>query len=172
MKKSFVGHSGDMIELRGPNGAGKSSLLRLLAGLDDPAEGEIAIVGGFNYVGHLDAIKPVMTARENLQIWADLMRDADVGRALDAFALTPLADDLAMVLSQGQKRRLALSRLALARRAVWLLDEPTVGLDDASLSRLGELITAHRASGGVVVAATHVSLQQPGTVSIHLSSAS
>jgi heme exporter protein A len=164
----FESHQGDLIELRGPNGAGKSSLLRLLAGLDEPAHGTIRIAHGFNYVGHLDAIKPVLTIIENLKVWADLMGDADPDGALDAFGLRALRDDPAMILSQGQKRRLALSRLALAPRTVWLLDEPTVGLDTASLKQFDQLITKHRATGGIVVAATHVGLGQPNTTVITL----
>jgi heme exporter protein A len=165
---NFETYGGDCLEVRGANGAGKSSLLRLLAGLDEPAEGSVRLTEGYHYVGHLDAVKSVLTVRENLGFWARLMGTANIDAALHAFSLGSLADDPAGILSQGQKRRLALSRLLIAWQAVWLLDEPTVGLDAASLDQLRSLITAHRAKGGLVVAATHVSLELPDTKTIAL----
>jgi heme exporter protein A len=162
--RSFEGHPTDLIELRGANGSGKSSMLRLLAGLDQPAEGTINIYNGHSYIGHLDAIKPVFTVFENLSYWAELMGQANIDHALDSFSLRKLRNDPASILSQGQKRRLTLSRLALTKRAVWLLDEPTVGLDATSLAQLQNLITTHRNSGGVVVVATHTDLGLPVTL--------
>jgi heme exporter protein A len=157
-KLSFDIHRGDLFELRGPNGAGKSSLLRLLAGLGEAAEGSFDIREGFHRVGHQDGIKPALTLREHLAFWADVQNGGDVEQALAAFSLEGLADEQAALLSQGQKRRLGLSRLALAPRGVWLLDEPTVGLDTTSLAQLRSLIEAHLKKGNVVLAATHADL--------------
>lgn len=171
---SFNLRAGGYLELRGPNGTGKSSLLRLLAGFDAPAGGELQLDGAerlaevAHYVGHLDAIKPALTVRENLAFWQAFLGGGDLGAALDAFHLAPLAQDPAGLLSQGQRRRLALSRLALVRRPLWLLDEPTVGLDAASLERLGALIAAHRATGGLLVAATHADLAALPTATLNM----
>jgi len=189
---SFALVPGGALLLTGANGAGKSSLLRLLAGLLAPVEGRL-LWGGrdaladraehatrLRYVGHGDALKPALTARENLAFHARLW-GGEVGPALEALGLAPLADLPARVLSAGQRRRLGLARLALglppagpppdARLApapLWLLDEPTTGLDAASVERLGALLARHRAAGGMVVAATHLPLPMPGAAELRL----
>ncbi len=155
---SFMLSGGQHLELRGANGSGKSTLLRALAGLGDISEGSLQIDGTLHYLGHLDAIKPALTVRENLSFWREFWGEGDVKAALAAFGMTPLANDPASHLSQGQKRRLALSRLALSNRVIWLLDEPNAGLDAASLSRLEKLMQAHLASGGIIVAAMHATI--------------
>ena len=166
---SLVLAPGEALLLTGANGAGKSTLLRILAGLLRPAEGVVAWQGNdiaadpgahagrLRYVSHQDALKPALSVAENLEFFARLWGGA-VGPALTALALSPLADLPARVLSSGQKRRLALARLALAPVPLWLLDEPTTGVDAASVERLRPLLAAHRAAGGVVVAATHIPL--------------
>lgn len=166
---SFVLAPGEALLLTGANGAGKSTLLRILAGLLRPAEGVVAWgrediaadptahAGRLRYVSHQDALKPALSVTENLDFFARLHGGA-VGPALAALALAPLADLPARVLSSGQKRRLALARLALAPVPLWLLDEPTTGVDAASVERLRPLLAAHRAAGGMVVAATHIPL--------------
>jgi heme exporter protein A len=153
---------GDYLELRGTNGAGKSSLLRLLAGFNEPAAGTLTMEPGngriadqANYVGHHDAIKPVLTVRENLTFWKAAFGTGNVDDALLSFGLVSLADDAARLLSQGQKRRLALSRLALISRPVWLLDEPTVGLDTSAVENLCIQIKKHVSNGGAAIVATH-----------------
>ena len=163
---------GEALLLLGANGSGKSSLLRLMAGLARPAAGEIAwggapIAGRMeehyerqHFLGHLDAVKPVLSVAENLAFWSGL-RGGDgraVESALAAFDLASLAELPARLLSAGQKRRLALARLLAAPAELWLLDEPSVGLDRASVERLTAAIAAHRAGGGRVVAATHLPL--------------
>ena len=165
----FAIAAGGALTLTGPNGAGKSTLLRVLAGLLRPIAGTLTWNGGdaladpplhaqrVAYVGHLDAVKPVLTVAENLRFAARLT-GGDIGAALAALGLGELADLPARMLSAGQRRRLALARLGLSRAPIWLLDEPTVGLDAASIERLAGLIAAHRAGGGLVIAATHLAL--------------
>lgn len=159
--------AGELLELTGPNGSGKSSLLRLIAGLNQPADGMIGLDGGAaelsigqqaHYVAHQDAVKTALTVEENLRFWQGFLGGGDVARALDALDLARLAAYPAGLLSAGQKRRLALARLELVPRALWLLDEPGVGLDNASSGRLVALMRAHLDRGGLIVAATHVPL--------------
>ena len=170
---------GSALLLTGANGAGKSSLLRLLAGLIPAAEGQllwqgedaladrIAHARRLRYLAHGDALKPALTARENLLFFARLW-GGDVDAALAALGLEELSDLPARVLSSGQKRRLALARLALAPAPIWLLDEPTVGLDAASVTRLGTLLGGHLGRGGMVLAATHLPLPLPGAAELRL----
>jgi heme exporter protein A len=176
---SFRLAPGGALLLTGANGAGKSSLLRLLAGLIPAAEGRllwegedaladrVAHASRLRYLGHGDALKPSLTAAENLGFYAKLW-GGEVAPALAALGLTGLADLPARVLSSGQKRRLALARLALAPAALWLLDEPTVGLDAASVERLGALLADHRGRGGMVMAATHLPLPLPDAGELRL----
>jgi heme exporter protein A len=176
---SFAISPGDALLLKGPNGAGKSSLLRLLAGLLPLAAGRLlwdradaladltAHGARLRYLGHQDALKPSLSAAENLAFYARL-HGGDVMRALAALHLEALADLPARVLSSGQKRRLALARLALGHAPLWLLDEPSVGLDAASVEALAPLFAAHRAAGGMVVAATHLPLPLPDARELQL----
>ncbi len=164
---NFTVAAGHALILRGPNGAGKTSLLRMIAGLIEPAEGEFVLQGGHqdlepgqqaHLVAHQEALKPALTVEENLQFWAGFLGGGDIERALEALNLTALAGFSAGLLSAGQKRRLALARLALVPRAIWLLDEPSVGLDAASQVKLQALVHTHLEKGGIVVAATHTEL--------------
>ncbi len=155
--------------LLGPNGAGKSTLLRVLAGLARAEAGTVHWRGapvadgtGLAYLGHQDAIKPGLTARENLAF-----PPASEAAAV-ALGLAPLMDVPARMLSAGQRRRLALARLMGRGAGLWLMDEPTLGLDTASVEALGTLLAAHRATGGVVVAATHLPLPLPGAATLAL----
>ena len=168
---------GGALLLVGPNGSGKSTLLRLVAGLVRPEAGTVRWrgadaltdlaehAGRVAYVGHLDAVKPGLTVAENLSVWGFRAR---VAAALTAVGLAALADLPAKMLSAGQRRRLALARLALRPAPIWLLDEPTLGLDVASVERFGAMLAAHRAQGGVVLAATHLPLPLPGAAELSL----
>ena len=175
----FAVVAGGALLLTGPNGSGKSTLLRLLAGLLRPAAGVLSWNGvdalidlaaharRVAYVGHQDAIKPGLTAAENLHFAARLT-GAHIGTALAAVGLEGLADLPARMLSAGQKRRLALARLALSHATLWLLDEPTLGLDAAAVERFGAMLAEHRASGGLLVAATHLPLPLSDTAELRL----
>ena len=168
----FALGAGDTLILRGPNGSGKSSLLRVLAGLTPPIAGSLRWDGDniakdwpahrarLHFVGHLDPLKPVLTAAETIQFWSRLRGGSPpaAADALDRFHLTELADLPCRFLSAGQRRRLSLARLVASPAPLWLLDEPTIGLDEASTRDLMEAIAEHRAAGGLVIAATHVPL--------------
>jgi heme exporter protein A len=173
---SFVLNPGEALVVVGPNGAGKSTLLRALAGLLPLAGGRIASEGAedapprevAHYVGHADGNKASLTARENLALWAAMLtarqgRDTALpaATALQSFALERVADLPVAALSAGQKRRVALARLLIAARPLWLLDEPMTALDAPSQARLLRLMQEHLAAGGVVAAATHGALDLP-----------
>jgi len=177
---SFRLEAGAALLLTGANGSGKTTLLRALAGFLKPAAGAIAVGNGADerelgelshFVGHLDGIKAHLTVAENLAFWAAYLDGGDVAIALDAFALSGLADIPAGYLSAGQKRRLGLARLAVAARPLWLLDEPTVSLDAASVGLLVKTLEAHVGGGGLAVIATHVPLALADAREIRLGAA-
>lgn len=171
----FAVETGGALILKGANGTGKSSLIRIMAGLLDPFGGALdwngePVAGAredhaarLHYVGFQDAIKPVLTVRENLAFWAGLRgSDGGTGPALETVGLGHLADTPAQFLSSGQRRRLSLSRLLASPADLWLLDEPTVGLDTNGIAMLEALIAAHRDGGGMVILATHQPMQTGG----------
>lgn len=152
---SFTLAPGAALQVEGRNGAGKSSLLRLLAGLLAPAGGRLGNPYRIAWLGADATLKPGTLAAE-LGYWARLDGRADaVPAALAAFDLTGLAALPVEVLSSGQRRRAALARVHASGAPLWLLDEPAVGLDTASVALLAAACAAHRAGGGLVVAATH-----------------
>lgn len=169
---------GDIFVLRGPNGAGKSTLLLLLAGRTLPVRGTIApnrgeLRAATTLVGHADGLKSALTADENLRFWRDLYGadDARVARARTAMAIDAFREQRAATLSAGQRRRVALCRPLISGRPIWLLDEPTAGMDAASIARVLRMIEAHAGAGGAVVIATHEPLALAGARQIAMAEA-
>lgn len=177
MDVNFNIDNGEILLISGRNGAGKSSLLRLLCGTDKPIRGEISwnktsifdtlttFRSNLHYVSHKNPIKDGLTVIEHLRFWARFGSksadnapnavDSAVDAAMDGFQLRALADVSIRLLSQGQRRRLALARLLCQPRKIWLLDEPSVGLDKTSVAKLEILIEDHRRDGGIVIVVTH-----------------
>ncbi|RJL06349.1 heme ABC exporter ATP-binding protein CcmA [Paracoccus aestuarii] len=154
--------AGQALILRGPNGLGKTTLLRCIAGLQPPAAGRIVIEeDSLAYAAHADGLKSALTVAENMDFWARVFGGGDVAAALAAMDLQALAHRPAGALSAGQKRRLGLARLLVARRPIWVLDEPTVSLDAASVARFAGVIGDHLAQGGAALIATHIDLGLP-----------
>lgn len=156
---SFALAEGSALILRGPNGSGKTTLLRTIAGLQPPLSG--AIEGAAErvaYAGHADGLKSMLSVAENLQFWAAVYGQRDIGPALEAYGLGPLADRLTGTLSAGQKRRAGLARLMVTGRPIWVMDEPTVSLDVDAVSMFADAVRAHLGTGGMALLATHIDL--------------
>ena len=179
---SFEVAAGEAVIVTGPNGAGKSSLLRGLAGFLPFAQGAARLEGGaaeatseeqLHYLGHADSLKAALTAAENLTFWAELLGGGSVpvAAALARFGLPHVADFPVRALSAGQKRRVALARLLVAPRPLWLLDEPTTALDAASQAAFADVMREHLSGGGIVIAATHAPLGLEGARSLRLGGA-
>jgi heme exporter protein A len=150
---------GAALVLRGPNGCGKTTLLRTLTGLQPALEGAVSCPPEtIAYAGHADGLKAVLTVAENLEFWAAIHGLRGIDAALSAMNLNDLADRQAQHLSAGQKRRLGLARLMVTGRPFWLLDEPTVSLDVASVALFAAVVRGHLASGGAALMASHIDL--------------
>lgn len=155
---------GDILLLRGANGTGKTSLLRALAGLTPLAAGELlwgkqsalsdltAHAARIGWLGHQNAVKSALTPAEQAP-----------RTALHLMGLTPLADAPCRLLSAGQKRRLAIARMAALQKPLWLLDEPTTGLDLAGIEHFLNICQAQRERGGIIILSTHTDLALPNT---------
>ena len=167
---SFRVRAGQALAVEGANGAGKTSLLRLIAGFLAPAAGRILVKTAagesddaeergrqVGWLGHLDGLKPQMTVNEQLSFYARLhaMRDADLGAVLAQVGLARQAELPCRYLSAGQRRRLALARLLVSRRPLWLLDEPFAALDTSGQALVSHLMARHCGDGGIIIAATH-----------------
>ncbi len=156
---SFTLTAGQVLILRGPNGSGKTTLLRCLAGLQPPLAGTVSMPPeAIAYGAHADGLKSTLSVAENLKFWANIYGTGEITRAMNDFNLTHLGARPATNLSAGQKRRLGLARLLVTGRPVWLLDEPTVSLDQASVKMFADAVRAHVAGGGAALIATHIDL--------------
>jgi heme exporter protein A len=171
---SFELASGEALLVLGRNGAGKSTLLRALAGLLPLRGGEVVFTGGeaallserAHYVGHADGLKSALTALENLAFWASMLGAAEEApkrklspqQALEKVGLSRIGDFPVGYLSAGQKRRVALARLFVAPRPVWILDEPATAIDVGTQEKFAASMAEHRAGGGMILAATHAPL--------------
>ncbi|RXH24248.1 cytochrome C biogenesis protein CcmA [Bradyrhizobium nanningense] len=173
--------SGEIAEVTGPNGVGKSTLLRAIAGFLPLRSGRMSwaesgttdsatLAERLHYVGHLDALKSALTVRENLEIGLGIL-GRDRLTPLEALARMELAHvfDLPVgYLSAGQRRRVALARLLIADRPLWLLDEPLTALDQHARTLLKAIVADHLKSGGLMLAATHEPLGLPETIQVRL----
>ncbi len=168
-------NNGDAVVVVGANGVGKTTLLRTIAGYLPIAGGEVSLhwrdedrepAEAIHYIGHRNAVKGAMSVRENIAFWAKYLGSASspatIDHALEQLRLAELSTIPVSYLSAGQRRRLALARLLVAPRPLWLLDEPTVALDEAGRQRLMDIGDAHLGAGGIIVAATHLPLPFTG----------
>jgi heme exporter protein A len=160
---------GGLLRVRGANGSGKTTLLRTLAGLTRPAAGEVRWRGnpiddGYRremlFLGHASAVKDELTVFENLDFSSRIscleISESKIKNALERLGIARLADLPARYLSQGQRKRAALARLALSSDVpLWLLDEPFAALDDEAIARVSALCAAHLAAGGILVLTSH-----------------
>jgi len=169
--------AGEAVALTGANGAGKTSLLRAVAGFIRPDSGAITFGGadgepldsetarrdGVHLLGHLEGLKPTRTARQEFDFQTAWLGGTAAAReaAVTRLSLSPLLDLETRKLSAGQKRRLSLARLVAAPRALWLLDEPLAPLDERWRGVAAELMAAHLAAGGMILAAVHDPLPVP-----------
>ena len=175
---SFTLHAGEALAVMGRNGAGKSTLIAAMAGLVRRHAGEIRASGigdrtlaeSLHLVGHRDSLKASLTADENLAFAADLLGNASLtpAEALARVGLPGAADLPVGYLSAGQRRRVALARLLVAQRPLWLLDEPLTALDAAGQGLLADIMAEHLSAGGLIVAATHAALPIVGARELRL----
>ncbi len=156
---SFDVPAGAALILRGPNGVGKTTLLRTLAGLQPALSGRVEMAKESSaYASHADGVKQALTVTENLRFWAEIYGHDVPDAIYQTFDLDDLRQRLAGTLSAGQKRRLGLARLALIKRRVLFLDEPTVSLDAFSVKLFAQWMQGHLTGGGSAVIATHIDL--------------
>jgi heme exporter protein A len=159
---TFSVGAGQGLILRGPNGSGKTTLLRTLAGLQPAVSGTLDLNPEvIAYAAHADGLKSTLTVAENLAFWAEVYGGPSPSGAIAALDLAALTGRRAGELSAGQKRRLGLARLLVTGRPLWLLDEPTVSLDTASVALFADVVRQHLAGGGAAIIASHVDLGLP-----------
>lgn len=167
----FTLKGGELLQLMGANGSGKSTLLRALAGFLRPEAGVVRWEGvgeeaqaQIHYLGHKDGLRGALTPQENLAFYAGLLRGdhTDIPAVLEEMSVKRLADLPVDLLSAGQRKRVALARLLLIPRPIWLLDEPLNALDAAGQAVLIRVIKHHLDKGGIVIAATHHPLEGEG----------
>ena len=178
---SFALEEGGGLVVTGPNGSGKSTLLRIVAGLLPPSAGVIRLEGAdeaqwptlaaaCHYLGHANAMKTALSVEENLSFWRDFSGEPHLtpAEALEMVGLPQVASLPYGYLSTGQKRRVSIAKLLVSWRPVWLLDEPTAGLDKASEAQFSALLRAHLEDGGIAIAATHIPLGLEGMKELRL----
>ncbi|PTQ76408.1 heme exporter protein A [Nitrosomonas oligotropha] len=183
---NFSLEAGGLMQVRGPNGSGKTSLLRMLCGLSNPAAGEIRwngasiraldgeYYGAMTYIGHLSGTKDDLTVIENLRISSALAGfNTGIDQAKEALGYIGLQGREGLpvkVLSQGQRRRVALARLLVCKTPLWILDEPLVALDVAAVKLIQELLEQHLREDGMVVMTTHqeIDITAISTTQLHL----
>jgi len=182
---SFALHPGQIMQVQGANGSGKTSLLRMLCGFIIPDEGKITWCGEdvrnldedycaeLLYLGHLNAVKDELSGLENLRISAGLsgveLDEKEALAALRRMGLRGRERLPAKVLSQGQRRRVALARLLTSDASFWILDEPLTALDVGAVALIQELVAEHLARQGMVIFTTHQPLQVAGVEMRNLS---
>jgi heme exporter protein A len=168
---NFRVQAGQALAVEGANGAGKTSLLRLIAGFLAPVAGRIVVKIGTDenddaeargksvgWLGHQDGLKPQLTVAEQLDFFARLYRSRADASVLEQVGLDRQADLPCRYLSAGQRRRLALARLLVSQRALWLLDEPFAALDTSGQRLVAHMMARHCGDGGIIIAASHESL--------------
>lgn len=168
-------NAGDIVQIEGPNGAGKTSLLRILAGLSQPYDGDIYYLDklvheqretfhqNLLYLGHLPGVKGEMTAQENLEFNLSLhgLDSTSAEDTLTKVNLLGFEDALASHLSAGQHRRISLARLWQSQSKIWILDEPFTAIDKRGVEKLEQLFVQHAQNGGCVILTTHQDLSLP-----------
>ena len=166
---SFDLSAGSLLLVTGSNGCGKTTLLRLLAGLLDPSEGEIHREEQPLYAGHNPAIKDDLSVEENIRFWMRFMgtRKSNLGaelckQVIEEIGLTPVALQEGRTLSAGQRKRCSLARLLFCDEALWLLDEPYSNLDHEGIVMLDRILRSHLDAGGACIMTTHGSLRPEG----------
>lgn len=182
---SFALDAGELLQVTGPNGVGKTSLLRVIAGLLPPESGEVAwrerqidkdrnaYAQELSYLGHANALKPDLTALENLKFAVDLRRvvtPTQCREALRTLNVMHCAELPVRVLSAGQRRRVALARVLLCDSVLWILDEPITNLDAAGVELVERLMAEHLNRGGMILTAAHQMLltSHPGARQLSL----
>ncbi|MEJ5018222.1 heme ABC exporter ATP-binding protein CcmA [Ochrobactrum vermis] len=176
---SFALGEGEALVVTGPNGSGKSTLLRIICGLLQPEAGKVELSeddtvlpvrAACHYLGHQNAMKPALSVRENLSFWQTFhgAAQAQIGEALEAVDLPGVEHLPFGYLSTGQKRRVSIAKLLVSHRPLWIVDEPTAGLDKASEARFAEIMRGHMREGGMIVAATHIPLGLEGVSALDM----
>ncbi|MCH4541289.1 heme ABC exporter ATP-binding protein CcmA [Ochrobactrum sp. POC9] len=180
---SFALSEGEALVVTGPNGSGKSTLLRIICGLLQTEAGKVElredgtvlpVRAACHYLGHQNAMKPALSVRENLSFWQKFngAAQAEIDEALEAVDLPGVEHLPFGYLSTGQKRRVSIAKLLVSHRPLWIVDEPTAGLDKASEARFAEIMRGHMREGGMIVAATHIPLGLEGVSAFDMAACS
>jgi len=180
---SFALSEGEALVVTGPNGSGKSTLLRIICGLLQPEAGKVElredgtvlpVRAACHYLGHQNAMKPALSVRENLSFWQKFngAAQSEIDEALEAVDLPGVEHLPFGYLSTGQKRRVSIAKLLVSHRPLWIVDEPTAGLDKASEARFAEIMCGHMREGGMIVAATHIPLGLEGVNALDMAACS